>query len=140
MKSLRLLSAALLAFSLAATGQLWSMPQSSGPTDNSVINVAVQDCHSDVRRHYLSDYGRKVWHRHRQSNCRVVLSDPNEDDDVRDCHRDVKLHYLRDYGRKVWHKHVGNRCRVKTYEYYDGGGSRPGGTCIQLGPLVYCEN
>jgi hypothetical protein len=30
------------------------------------------DCHREVLRHYLSDYGR-VWHRHRGSRCRVEL-------------------------------------------------------------------
>jgi hypothetical protein len=35
------------------------------------------DCHHNVQRHYLSDYGR-VWHRHRGSSCRVELYEREE--------------------------------------------------------------
>jgi hypothetical protein len=35
------------------------------------------DCHREVLRHYLPDYGR-VWHRHRGSNCRVQIYEREE--------------------------------------------------------------
>lgn len=144
MKSLGLLSAAIIAVGLLAPAS--AAEQKKGGADRgleiefSSKHAAVRDCHADVRRHYLDAYGRQVWHRHRQSNCRVVLADrPGDDDRPRDCHRDVRRHYLRDYGRNVTHRHVGPNCRVRVYNQYNDG--RPhGGNCIKIGPITYCEN
>ena len=88
------------------------------------------------------EYDRRVWHRHRQSNCRVVIVDPPEDDydRPRDCHRDVRRHYLPQYGGEVTHKHIGDSCRVKMYRKYPAAKVGGGGACIRLGIITYCEN
>ena len=115
------------------------MPQTPAvPGDGLVTKVQV-DCHADVRRHFLPEYGRRIWHRHRQSNCRVVLVDPEFEERPVDCHRDVRRHYLPEYGRSIYHKHVGESCRVRVYNPYDDGrsGRRD---CIRLGPVLVCEN
>ena len=140
MKSIRVLGAALLALSFSA-GSAPAMPQAPAPQGNSLVTKVQVDCHQDVRRHYLAEYGRRVWHRHRQ-NCRVVVIDREEDgydDRPRDCHRDVRRHYLPEYGRSVYHKHVGERCRIRAYNQHQGSGQgRP--DCIRIGPVTLCEN
>lgn len=144
MKSLTVLGAALIALGLAMPAAT-ATPQVAPTAGSELVMKVATDCHSAVRRHYLEAYGRKVWHRHRQSNCRVVLADPPQNDEEdgfdqpRDCHRDVQRHYIPEYGRRVTHRHVGPRCRVKEYQRHDddGGSNR---NCIQLGPLTYCEN
>ncbi len=69
----------------------------------------------------------------------VIRVDPEDDyDRPRDCHRDVRRHYLPQYGGEVTHKHIGDSCRVKMYRKYYGEG--PGGACIRLGIITYCEN
>ena len=143
MKSFRAVSAALMVLGVAMTGPATAMPQASAPATSGDLVVKVQvDCHASVRRHYLPEYDRRVWHRHRQSNCRVIVVDPENDDyedRPRDCHRDVRRHYLRQYGGEITHKHIGESCRVRTYSRYPG--DRPGGdTCIRLGIITYCEN
>jgi hypothetical protein len=139
MNLIRAAGAALLALSFA-TGSAPAMPQAPAPEGNGLVTRVQIDCHQDVRRHYLPEYGRKVWHRHRQ-NCRVVIVDREDDYDnrPRDCHRDVRRHYLPEYGRSVYHKHVGERCRIRIYNPYQGNGpSRP--DCIRIGPVTLCEN
>lgn len=142
MKSIRAVSAALVALGLGMTGPVSAMPQAPAVTqgEDLIVNVAVVDCHADVRRHFLPQYDSRVWHRHRQSNCRVILAEPEfEEERPRDCHRDVRRHYLPEYGRSVYHKHVGERCRIRVYNPHQGGGaSRP--DCVKLGPLLLCEN
>jgi hypothetical protein len=139
MKSIKALGAALLALSFA-TGSAPAMPQAPVPDGNGLVTNVQVDCHADVRRHYLPEYGRRVWHRHRQSNCRVVIIDREDDydDRPRDCHRDVRRHYLPEYGRSVYHKHVGERCRIRVYYPYDNGGG--GRNCIRLGIVTLCED
>jgi hypothetical protein len=143
MKSITAIGAALIALGVGMTGPAGAMPQSQAPATSGDLVVKVQvDCHAGVRRHYLPEYDRRIWHRHRQSNCRVVIVDPPEDDDYedrpRDCHRDVRRHYLDEYGGNVTHKHVGPSCRVRVYQRHSGDDS--GGNCIRLGPITYCEN
>ena len=71
----------------------------------------------------------RVWHRHRQSNCRVVLVDPPEEEisttaagiAIAKCER----HYLPEYGAPRHRTDMSaGSCRVKVYRQYDGGGSR----------------
>jgi hypothetical protein len=141
MKSIRAVSAALLALSLGS-GTATAMPQSPLIQEGDGLVTKVQiDCHPDVRRHYLPEYGRRVWHRHRQSSCRAVIVDREDDydDRPRDCHRDIRRHYLPEYGRSVYHKHVGERCRIRVYDRYDGDGPR-GGNCVKLGIITLCED
>ena len=138
MKSIRTVSAALLALSIG-TGTATAMPQTPAVQGNGLVTKVQVDCHADVRRHYLPQYDRRVWHRHRQSNCRVILVDPEFEERPVDCHRDVRRHYLPAYGRSVYHKHVGESCRVRVYNPYDD--NRSGrGDCIRLGPVLVCEN
>jgi hypothetical protein len=138
MKAIGTISAALLALSIG-TGTAAAMPQPPAVESDSLVTRVQIDCHPDMRRHYLPEYGRRVWHRHRQSNCRVILADPDFSDGPRDCHRDVRRHYLPEYGRSVYHRHVGERCRVRVYNPYDD--DRPRGrNCIKLGIVTLCED
>jgi hypothetical protein len=140
MKSIRAVSAALIVLSVGA-GTAVAMPQSPVvPDGNSLVTNVQVDCHADVRRHYLPEYGRRVWHRHRQSSCRVVIVDREDDydDRPRDCHREVRRHYLPEYGRSLYHRHVGERCRIKIFDEYRGNGDRR--DCVKLGPIVLCES
>lgn len=139
MKRIKTIGAALLALSVV-TGTAAAMPQTPAVQgDDLVVKVQI-DCHPDARRHYLPEYGRRVLHRHRQSSCRVVIIDREDDyeDRPRDCHRDVRRHYLPEYGRRVYHKHVGERCRIRVYNQHQGGGG--GQSCVKLGPITVCED
>lgn len=143
MKSIRMFGVAAVAMLVANSGQAAAAPGGAPPAASGgslVVRVAV-DCHADVRRHFLPEYDRRVWHRHRQSNCRVVRADPPDDNDHdggrRDCHRDVRSHFLPEYGGRVTHKHVGDSCRTRVYRQYPGGGS--GRNCIQIGVVQFCE-
>lgn len=130
-----------IALGLGMTGMASAVPLETPAQGDNLVTSVAYDCHEDVRFHFLPEYGRKILHRHRQSNCRVVVVDRDEDDDYnrpRDCHRDVRRHYLPEYGANVTHKHVGDRCRVKVYERNPNGGS--GGSCIRIGIIQYCEN
>lgn len=142
MQLFKTVNAAVIALGLGMAGQAGAMPQTAAPADGGDLVIKVQqDCHRDVRRHYLPEYGARVWHYHRQSNCRAVRADPRDDDDdhqPRDCHRDVRRHYIPEYGRQVTHSHVGQSCRVKEYRRHSGNGG--GGSCITIGPIQYCEN
>jgi hypothetical protein len=143
MKAIRILGAAMLALGLTTTGQAGSMQVGPMPAagGNSLVIKVAEDCHRDARRHFLPEYGRRIWHRHRGSRCRVVRVERPDEDDFdggrRDCHRDVRSHYLPEYGGRVTHKHVGGSCRVRVYRQYDGGGS--GRNCIQIGVVRLCE-
>ena len=138
MKSIRAFSAALIALGVGMTGIASALPQAPAVEGDGLVTKVQIDCHADVRRHYLPQYDRRVWHRHRQSNCRVILAEPEFDDAPRDCHRDVRRHYLPEYGRSVYHSHVGESCRIRLYNPYEG--NRPGGDCVKLGPVLLCGN
>ena len=133
MKLFRFASAACLAASLSFISPAGAAPfaspgaQPSGPN----LVVPVRGCHSDVRRHYVPEFGRTATHRHRR-DCRPVRVD--RDRDRRDCHRDARRHYVPGYGRVV-HRHVGSNCRVRVLRRYDRGGRN----CIRIGPIRYCE-
>ena len=133
MKLLRFASSACLAASLSFISPAGAAPfaapgaQPSGPN----LVVPVRGCHSDVRRHYVPEFGRTATHRHRR-DCRPVRVD--RDRDRRDCHRDARRHYVPGYGRVV-HRHVGSNCRVRVLRRYDRGGR----DCIRIGPIRYCE-
>lgn len=129
-------SAILLVLGIGA-GSAAATPIMPAPQGDSLVVRVQADCHRDVRRHYLPQYDRRVWHRHRRSDCRVILADPDFDDRPRDCHRDVRRHYLPQYGRSLYHRHVGERCRVRIYEQHSG--NRPGGNCVKIGPVTLCE-
>jgi hypothetical protein len=139
MKTIRAVSAVLIALGIGMTGPASAMPQTPAAKGDDLVTKVQVDCHQDVRRHYVPEYGRRVWHRHRQSNCRVVIVDREDDyeDRPRDCHRDVRRHYLPEYGRSVYHKHVGERCRIRVYNPYQGSGpGRP--DCVRIGPITVC--
>lgn len=154
MRSFELLSAVVLSISLMAPMPAFSQEQARSEKQRKIedeLGIEMtqerssrRDCHKSVRYHYVEYFGKKVWHRHRQSDCRIVLEDPPFDDDdedlPRDCHRDVQRHFLQQYGKKVWHKHVGPNCRVKIYNPYDDDDRPHGGNCIRIGPITYCEN
>ena len=139
MKAIGTIGAAVFAFGIA-TGAAMAMPQPSAVERDGLVTKIQNDCHADVRRHYLPEYGRRVWHRHRQ-NCRVVIVDREDDydDRPRDCHREVRRHYLPEYGRSLYHRHVGDRCRVRIFERYEGDYPR-GRNCMKLGPVTLCED
>jgi hypothetical protein len=139
MKTIRAVGAALIALVMGMTGPALAMPQTQAVEGDGLVTKIQVDCHADVRRHYLPEYGRRMWHRHRQSSCRVVIIEEEDDydDRPRDCHRDVRRHYLPEYGRSVYHKHIGERCRIRVYNPYD----RPSGrNCVKLGIITLCED
>jgi len=137
MKSIGYVGAALLALGIG-TGTAAALPQAPVTEGDGLVTRVQVDCHRDVRRHYLPEYGRRVWHRHRQSNCRVILADPDFDNRPRECHREVRRHYLPEYGRSLYHKHVGEYCRVRVYHPRDDG--YRGGNCMRIGPITVCED
>ncbi len=108
----------------APLGTMDALPKAGAPV------TLVSGCHSDVRRHYVPEFGRSVSHRH-QRNCRPVRVNGNN---ARDCHRDARRHFVPGYGRVV-HRHVGSSCRVRILHRYDRGGRN----CVQIGPIRYCE-
>ena len=135
MKILSMASAAIMAASLA-----FVVPAGAAPAVNPGLQapaslvVPVRGCHSDVRRHYVPEFGRTVPHRHRR-DCRPVRVDSGgPGNGPRDCHRDARRHYVPGLGRVV-HRHVGPDCRVRVLRRYDQGGRN----CIQIGPVRYCE-
>ena len=81
-------------------------PRASTASESLVVRA--RGCHADVRRHYVPEYGRTVWHYH---NRRCVPIRATGGPVIRDCHRDVRLHRIR--GVLVWHRHVGPNCTVR---------------------------
>ena len=132
MNLIRIASAACLAASFAFMSPAGAAPFAAPGAQPSGTNlvVPVRGCHSDVRRHYVPEFGRTVTHRHRR-NCRPVRI---SGDGPRDCHRNARRHFVPGYGRVV-HRHVGRNCRVRVLRRYDRGGRN----CIRIGPIRYCE-
>lgn len=120
-------------------GSLYANPASALPVgdraaaENGLV-VQVRGCHADVQRHFVPEYGRTMYHRHRRPDCRPIPVQPPQ---ARDCHREVRRHFLPRYGN-VPHRHIGPNCRVKIFSRYDPYRPRPG-SCIQIGPIRYCE-
>lgn len=132
MNLFRLASAACLAASFAFVSPAGAAPLAAPGVQPSGQNlvVPVRGCHSDVRRHYVPQFGRTATHRHRR-DCRPVRVDGG---DRRDCHRDARRHFVPGYGR-VLHRHVGPNCRVRVLRRWDGPGGRD---CVRVGPVRYC--
>lgn len=133
MNLFRFASAACLAASFAFVSPAGATPfaaPAAKPSGQTLV-VPVRGCHSDVRRHYVPEFGRTATHRHRR-NCRPVRVD--RDRDRRDCHRNARRHFVPGHGRIV-HRHVGPNCRVRVLRRYDRGGRN----CVRLGPIRYCE-
>ncbi|MER2533750.1 MAG: hypothetical protein ABTQ31_01130 [Rhizobiaceae bacterium] len=139
MISLRMMGGMLVAAGLCLSAPAGAAPAIDPPSAEPLPLVNVGGCHSDVRRHYVPEFGRTEWHRHRQPGCRPVRADPPSQAAPRDCHRDVRRHYLPQYGRSVAHRHVGESCRARVYREYSGR-PRPDRSCVQLGPIYFCED
>ncbi len=136
MKFLRIAGAAVLTAGFVLSTPLGAAPlgPSAPELESNSLVTEVSGCHSDVRRHYVPEFGRTATHRHLR-NCRPVRVDAGPPPQQRDCHRDVRRHYVPGYGRVV-HRHVGSNCRIRIFQRYDG---RPGGReCVQIGPIRYC--
>lgn len=135
MKLLSLASAACLAASLAFIAPAGAAPAvNPGVKSPASLVVPVRGCHSDVRRHYVPEFGRTVPHRHAR-DCRPVRANTGGPGaGPRDCHRDARRHYVPGIGRVV-HRHVGPDCRVRVLRRYDRGGRN----CVHIGPIRYCE-
>ena len=140
MRITHILAAAGLALAAALSGaaaSAASAPLAADPVGNpGIILVQRDDCHENVRRHYLPEYGRRVEHYHRGRSCRAVIVEDEGYDEPRDCHRDPQRHYVRELGRSVWHRHVGPRCRVDTMREYRGDRRDEG--CVRAGPVTIC--
>ncbi|MEW9836755.1 hypothetical protein [Mesorhizobium marinum] len=130
MNLLRLAWAAFVAAGFAFVAPAGAAPLPATQPSGQTLVVPVRGCHSDVRRHYVPEYGRTVTHRHRR-DCRPVRVDGNGS---RDCHRDARRHFVPGYGR-VLHRHVGPDCRVRVLRRWDGPGGRE---CAFIGPVRYC--
>ncbi len=134
MKILSVASAAILAVSLAFVVPVGAAPAvNPGVQSPESLVVPARGCHSDIRRHYVPEFGRTVEHRHRR-DCTPVRVDRGPGHGPRDCHRDARRHYVPGIGRVV-HRHVGPDCRVRVLRRYDQGGRN----CVQIGPIRYCE-
>lgn len=131
MNLLRFASAALLAtgFAFSSASAAPVVAPGSQPSSETLV-TPVRGCHSDVRRHYVPEFGRTVTHRHLR-NCRPVRVDGGGS---RDCHRDARRHFVPGYGRVV-HRHVGPNCRIRILRRWDGPGGRE---CVRIGPIRYC--
>jgi hypothetical protein len=123
MKTIRTVGAALIALGIGMTGPVSATPKRPAAEGNDLVTKVIVDCHPDARLHYLPKYDRKVLHRHRQSDCRVVLVDPPEQ--AIDCHPDARLHYLPKYDRRVLHRHRQSDCRVVIVDQEDDYEDRP---------------
>lgn len=139
MFTLRVIGGMLVAAALCLSGQAGAAPVVDAPPTSKLPIVEAGGCHADVRRHYVPEFRQDTWHRHRQPSCRPVRADPPRPVAPRDCHRDVRRHYLPEYGRSVAHRHVGDSCRVRVYNEYSGR-PRPDRTCVQIGPIYFCED
>ncbi|MDQ2705542.1 MAG: hypothetical protein M3Y43_10275, partial [Pseudomonadota bacterium] len=141
MKTTRTVSAVLIALGIGMAAPASAMPRMPAAKGDDLVAKVQVDCHQDVRRHYLPRYDRRVLHRHRQSDCRVIIVDREDDYEVRprDCHREVRRHYLPEYGRSVYHKHVGESCRIRVYNRHQGSDSSRR-NCVKLGPITVCED
>ena len=132
MKLLGIASAACLAAVFTVSSAMAAPLVSPGaqPSGQTLV-MPVSGCHSDVRRHYVPEFGRTVTHRHLR-DCRPVRADSGGV--ARDCHSDVRRHYVPGYGWVV-HRHVGSNCRIRVFRRYDQPGGRE---CTRIGPIRYC--
>ena len=82
MRMNRLLAAAAFTMGLgtAAYAAEPATPKFELPGNQSIIDVQ-RDCHRDSRRHYLDDYGHRIWHHHVGRRCRIVLDEDDDDYD-----------------------------------------------------------
>lgn len=139
MRSSGPVAAVLLVFATLAPAS--AAPQATVPIAADGLVIQVSGCHREPERHFVEEFGRRAWHIHRGSRCRPVevrLDDDEEFDEPRrrDCHRDAERHFLPEYGGSFVHRHVGPNCRVRELRRSE---ERRSGTCIQIGPLTYCE-
>jgi len=135
MKLLKSLGAILLMAGLGYGGPVEAMPANNAPQSDGGLVIQVRGCHGDPQRHFVPQFGRTEWHVHRRPDCRPIRVRPPIQ--VRDCHREVRRHFLPRYGN-VPHRHVGPNCRVRVYSRFDPLRPRPP-SCIQIGPIRYCE-
>lgn len=133
MNFLKSFAAALLAAGLGYGGPAEAMPATGLPQIDGGLVVQVRGCHADIQRHFVPEFGRTMYHRHRRPDCRPIPVQQQ----IRDCHRDVRRHVLPRYGN-VPHRHIGPDCRARIYSRYNPQRPRPG-SCIQIGPIRYCE-
>lgn len=101
----------------------------------SIIKAQGDDCHADVRLHYLPEFDRSLEHKHRSSDCLPVIVEEDVAP-VSDCHRDPERHLLPEIGREVWHRHAGPNCLVETFQERDEGTATEG--CLKAGPVTIC--
>ena len=117
LKHLIVAAAALSATALASGSQAAPYaPDTSAASGLDVLKVH-STCHANTRRHYDPDFGGPVDHHHRQSDCRVIYDEEEEEED---CHSSPQSHRLQGYGRRpVLHRHRGSSCRVVILEEED---------------------
>ena len=104
----RLLVAAALLLSTLAGAASASPVVPPAPAAGESLVVQVRGCHADTRRHFVPEFGLRIWHFHNR-RCRPIRAGGGPA--IRDCHRDVRLHRIR--GVLVWHRHVGPNCAVR---------------------------
>lgn len=78
------------------------------PAEGPAILLA-GGCHSDVRRHFVPEFGRTLPHFHR-GDCSPVRA--GSATVPADCHRDAREHWIPGMGL-VYHRHVGDSCQVR---------------------------
>lgn len=112
-----------------------ALPADLPRTGTGLPVLQVRGCHRDAERHFVPEFGERLWHFHRGPDCRPRRVDaPGRED----CHREVRRHYLPRYGRAMAHRHVGPECRVRVYRPYEGRPQRPD-SCIRIGAVQFCE-
>ncbi len=77
-----LIAGAAITLGLCSSGYAAQLggPSVDVPWIAGMTTTPVQrDCHRSSRRHYLDEYGRRVWHHHNRY-CRVILDESFDDD------------------------------------------------------------
>jgi hypothetical protein len=137
MRLLNTLAAATLSIASAITLPSFAAPMSA-PDGGETLITQVRGCHRDVERHYVPEIGRSAWHYHRGRSCRpeiVSRPRPGPGPGPRDCHRNAERHFVPGYGR-VLHRHRRD-CSIRILRQRD---RYREGSCVQIGPVIYCEN
>ena len=104
---------AIVPLAASLTGTLPTMSPTQGSVPAAAIITVADDCHADVRNHFLPQVGRSVSHSHRGEDCAPVIvgNTSGTNGKPADCHRDVRTHRIN--GVRIKHRHVGSDCSVR---------------------------
>ena len=122
MKSIRAVSAALIALGVGMAGPASAMPQTRRQratiSSSRSRSSAIRTCAGTMCQNTSAGCGIAIANRIAGSSSSIGKTTMKIA--ARDCHREVRRHYLPEYGRRVYHRHVGERCRIRVYNQYQG--------------------